>query len=88
MVSRAVAGVGESALSVTFARRAFDGAGEFDPPDWLAASTAEGLARAYAAQGSEWYDRAQRPIAAIADDESREVVSSPLASVPRKSSPL
>jgi hypothetical protein len=61
---------------------------EFDAPDWLVASTAEGLARAYAALGSEqdrdvWLNNAESLVEVIADEESRELIASQLASVPR-----
>jgi hypothetical protein len=61
---------------------------EFDAPDWLVASAAEGLARAYAALGNdqerdEWLRSSANLVEAVADDESRELIASQLASVPR-----
>jgi hypothetical protein len=92
MVSRVAAAIAESALSVSFAQRAYDGAKGFDAPDWLAASCAEVLARAYAARGdskrrNEWYDVARGLVTAIVDDEDRELIASQLVSVPREASP-
>jgi hypothetical protein len=88
MVSRAAAVIGEGSLSLAFAQRANDAVQEFDAPDWLVASTAEGLARAYAALGSEqdrdvWLNNAESLVEVIADEESRELIASQLASVPR-----
>jgi hypothetical protein len=88
MISRVLAALGEGSLAVRFAARA-DAAGDgADIPDWLRASTAEGLARAYAAAGDRaardaWCATAERLVAAIADDEDRELIASQLASVPR-----
>jgi hypothetical protein len=61
---------------------------EFDAPDWLVASAAEGVARAYAALGveqerDEWFNSAESLVAAIVDDEDRELIASQLATVPR-----
>ena len=88
MVSRAAADIGEGSLALTFALRASSAAQEFDAPDWLVASVAEGVARAYGALGDdrardEWLVNAERLVAAIADDEDRDLIASQLASVPR-----
>jgi hypothetical protein len=88
MVSRAAADIGEGSLALAFALRANSAAQEFDAPDWLIASTAEGLARAYAAFGNEvardeWIVTALSLVEAIADDEDRDLIASQLASVPR-----
>jgi hypothetical protein len=88
MVSRAAADVGEGSLSLAFAIRASGAVQRFDAPDWLVASVAEGVARAYAALGSgaerdEWLNSAERLVEAIADQEDRELIASQLASVPR-----
>ena len=88
MVSRSAAAIGEGSLSLTFALRANDAVQEFDAPDWLVASAAEGLARAYAALGSEqnrdaWIHSAENLVEAIADQEDRALIASQLASVPR-----
>lgn len=88
MVFRAAADIGEGPLSLAYARRANVATHEFDAPDWLIASTAEGLARAPAAFGSkqdrdEWFDTAERLVEAIRDEEDRELIASQLASVRR-----
>ena len=84
MVSRAAAAVGEAALAVTFATLAHDAAEGASVTDWLLASTAEGLARAFLAAGElersrEWARRAQQLVEVIADEESREVIAGQLA---------
>jgi hypothetical protein len=88
MVSRAAAAIGEGSLSLAFALRATNAVPEFDAPDWLVASSAEGLARAYAALGSdqdrdEWLNTAESLVEAISDEEDRELIACQLASVPR-----
>lgn len=88
MISRAAAAAGYGDLAVTFARRA---EGESRAPgvaDWLVASCAEGLARAYGAAGDvglrdEWLVRAQGLVKSIGDDEDRSIIAEQLASVPR-----
>jgi hypothetical protein len=84
MVSRAAAALGESHLAVTFARLANDAAEGAAVPDWLVASTAEGMARAYLAAGEheqsrEWARRAVRLVGLIEDAESRDVIADQLA---------
>jgi hypothetical protein len=87
MVSRAAAAVDETSLAISFAQLANDAVTTFEAPDWLLASCAEGLARAYAAAGQvkqrdEWYAVAERFVALIEDEESRELIAGQLASVP------
>lgn len=87
MVSRAAAAVGEPHLAVAFATLAHDEAQANDAADWLVASTAEGLARAYAAAGDgatreRWLATARQLTDAISDDESRAIIAEQLASVP------
>lgn len=88
MVSRAAADIGEGSLSLAFALRANDSVRGFDAPDWLVASAAEGVARAFAAHGNErerdeWLNTAENLVVAIADQEDRELIASQLATVPR-----
>ncbi|MGC2484863.1 MAG: hypothetical protein WA359_01280 [Acidimicrobiales bacterium] len=88
MVSRAAASIGEGSLSLAFALRANSAVQEFDAPDWLVASTAEGLARAYGALGDEkvrdeWIATASNLVEAIADEDDRDLIASQLSSVPR-----
>ena len=52
MVARAAAATGDGELSLRFAERAHRAAQENAVPDWLVASTAEGVARAYAVTAS------------------------------------
>jgi hypothetical protein len=86
MVSRASAATGLGELAVRFAERAVRSAE--GQSDWLVASAAEGLARAYAARGDaglrdEWVERAGALVDAITEDEDREIIAGQLASVPR-----
>jgi hypothetical protein len=88
MIARAAAAVGEGHLSVTYAKLAHDLAQASGVEDWLVASSAEGVARAYAASGDlalrdEWCERAEGLVAAIADLDERALIASQLASVPR-----
>ena len=91
MISRSGAALGEGGLAVSHALRANTQAQAPDTDDWLVASTAEGLARAYDAarepeRRDEWYVTAQRLVLAIADDEDQELIAAQLATVPRGSS--
>jgi hypothetical protein len=88
MISRAAAATGEGHLALRYARLAYDEAAASDVEDWLLASCAEGLARAFAALGDgdqrdEWFATSEELVALIVDDESRELIASQLASVPR-----
>lgn len=88
MISRVFAALGEGGLAVRFAARADAGGDGAEVPDWLRASTAEGLARAYAVAGDgdardAWIATATRRVGLIADDEDRELIAGQLASVPR-----
>jgi len=87
MVSRVAASLEDGALSVAFAQRANEGALAAGNPDWLVASTAEGLARAYAAnrqtsERDEWYATAQRLVDALVDAEERALITDQLGTVP------
>jgi hypothetical protein len=88
MISRAAATVAQGHLAVWFAVRADSAAHDADVPDWLRASTAEGVARAYGAFGDAprrdlWIIKAQGLVDAIVDERERELIASQLASVPR-----
>ena len=85
MVSRSAAAVGFGDLAVTFAERA--ARSSEGQADWLVASAAEGLARAYAAAGdtakrNEWADKASALVEVISDAEERALIAEQLASVP------
>lgn len=86
MVSRASGVVGAPELSLFFALRAHDAAQIGDVPDWLVASTAEGVAHAYAAAGNaeeftKWNALAGRLVEVIADEEDRVLVTSQLTNI-------
>jgi hypothetical protein len=86
MVARAAAALGNGDLSLLFATRAHSAAQEGETPDWLVASTAEGVARAYATLGAveefnNWYALATRLVGAIVDPEDQELIASQLADI-------
>lgn len=86
MVARAAAVVGDGRLSLLFAQRAHAAAQENEVPDWLVASSAEGVARAYAAAGdveqfNHYAALASRLVAVIADEEDRQLIASQLADI-------
>ncbi len=83
MVSRAAAAVGQGELALLFAERAY-GAALQDGTDWLEASAAEGVARAFAAAGDldqrdAWCAVAVGLVTAIGNKENRAVVAGQLA---------
>jgi hypothetical protein len=84
MVARAAAATGDGELSLRFAERAHRAAQENAVPDWLVASTAEGVARAYAVTGdveafNNWSALAARLVEVIADPEDKALIVSQLA---------
>jgi hypothetical protein len=86
MVARAAAAIGEGELALRFAKRAHSAAQENEIPDWLIASSAEGVARAYAAIGdveefNNWFALATRLIDVIADPEDKALIASQLADI-------
>jgi hypothetical protein len=86
MVARAAAAVGEGELSLRFAKRAHSAAQEYEVPDWLVASSAEGVARAFAALGdveefNNWSALAARLVEVIADPEDKSLIASQLADI-------
>jgi hypothetical protein len=88
MISRAAAASGEGHLALSYARLAYDAAVANGVEDWLLASCAEGVARAYASLGEgdqrdEWFATSEDLVALIVDDESRELIASQLATVPK-----
>ena len=71
-----------------YAQRAFDICEREGWGDWQRASMLEGMARAAAAAGdseqhARYYALAEEAVAAIADDEDRELIASQLATVPQ-----
>jgi hypothetical protein len=88
MVSRAAAATGHGDLALHYAQLAYDRAQTPSTPDWLLASVAEGVARAYAtsgdaAQRDHWFAVAKELVDMIVDREDRELIDSQLSSVPR-----
>jgi|SRR5665213_3692762 len=86
MVARAAAAIGEGELALRFAKRAHSAAQENEIPDWLIASSAEGVARAYAAIGdveefNNWSALATRLIDVIADPEDQALIVSQMADI-------
>jgi len=87
MISRAAADVGEAHLALTYAQRAYDAAQDTEVKDWLLASVAEGLTRAYAANGDvasreQWRTTTEELIAQIKDNEDRDLIAEQVASIP------
>jgi hypothetical protein len=88
MISRAAAASGEGHLALRYACLAYEAAVANGVEDWLLASCAEGVARAYVSLGEgdqrdEWFATSEELVALIVDDESRELIASQLATVPR-----
>jgi hypothetical protein len=88
MISRAAAATGEGHLALRYAQLAYDATLANEVEDWLLASCAEGMARAHASIGDadsrdEWSATSERLVALIADDESRALIASQLATVPK-----
>jgi hypothetical protein len=86
MVARAAAAIGEGELALRFATRAHGAAQENEVPDWLIASSTEGVARAYAAIGdveefNNWSALATRLIDVIEDPDSKALIASQLADI-------
>jgi len=84
MIARAASALGDGGLALRFAKRAHSAAQDGETPDWLVASTAEGVARAYAALGNveefnHWFALGTRLVTVIADPEDRDLIESQLA---------
>ena len=87
MVSRAAGVMGSSDVALRFALRAYEAARANETPDWLVASSAEGVARAYAVAGNvveftNWAALAARLVEAIVDPENRGLIESQLTDIP------
>lgn len=79
--------IGQASLALTFAQLSYDASRSDDVPDWMRASGAEGLARAYACAGDrsayERYASEARDLCAhLAEEEDRELILGQLASIP------
>jgi hypothetical protein len=86
-VAHAASLLGEASLSLTYAQAAYDAARNDNLPEWLQASTAEGLARAYACAGDRasyevYANEARQLVAGLADEEDRELILGQLATIP------
>jgi hypothetical protein len=86
MVARALSALGEGELALRFAKRAHVAAQDNEVPDWLVASTAEGVARAYASNGNveefnNYAALAARLIEVIADSEDQSLIATQLAEI-------
>lgn len=86
MVARAAAALGDGRLSILFAKRAHEAAQDHTVPDWLLASCAEGVARAYAVVGdveqfNHYLALATRLVLVIADADDRSLIASQLADI-------
>jgi hypothetical protein len=74
-------------MAQVYAQRAFDACEREGWTDWRRASMLEGMARAAAAAGdaaahAKYYALATEAVAAIAEEEDRNVIASQLATVP------
>ena len=83
MVARAAGSAHFGAVAVQFALAA-EGARTDELPDWLHASTAEGVARAYRDAGdlermNEWLEVARRRIEDISDPDDAALIASQVA---------
>jgi hypothetical protein len=86
MVARVASAVGDGELALRFATRAHAAAQDNEVPDWLVASTAEGVARAYATTGNvdefnNYAALATRLIEAIVDPEDKSLIASQFAEI-------
>jgi hypothetical protein len=87
MVARAAGATGSPGAALRFAIRAYEAARASGSPDWLVASSAEGVARAYAVAGNveeftNWAALAGRLAEVIVDAENRTLIESQLADIP------
>ena len=78
--------IGEPSLALAFAQAAYDASRGEELPDWLRASTAEGLARAYACAGDRasyerFRDEARELVDKLEEEEDRELILGQLASI-------
>jgi len=86
MIARVASALDDGALALRFAKRAHAAAQDNDVPDWLVASTAEGVARAYATAGNveefnNYAALATRLIDVIADPEDKSLIASQFAEI-------
>jgi hypothetical protein len=87
MVARAAGAAGSPDTALRFALRAYEAARASESPDWLVASSAEGVARAYAVghnveEFTNWAALAGRLAEVIVDTENKTLIESQLADIP------
>jgi hypothetical protein len=88
LVAHVASVLGNAELSLDFANAAHERATSADGmPDWLVASTLEGLARAHATAGhaaerDAYVARATAALSIVDDEEDRDLIESQLATVP------
>jgi hypothetical protein len=89
LVAHVASRLGHADLALDFAAAAHQRAVEADPPvpQWLVASTQEGMARAHAVAGHDeerdhWAADARSTLEDVDDTEDRELIESQLATVP------
>jgi ADP-ribose pyrophosphatase YjhB (NUDIX family) len=85
-VAHAASLIGWADVALEFAAAAERRARSAALPEWLHASTCEGLARAHAAAGDEagyrrWREQAEHLLAAVDDDDDRALIQQQLASI-------
>jgi hypothetical protein len=86
MVARVASALGDGDLALRFATRALTAAQDNEVPDWLVASSAEGVARAYATIGNvgefnNYAALAARLIEVIVDPEDKSLIASQFAEI-------
>ena len=79
--------LGHASMALDFANAAHETASTSGVPDWLLASTCEGVARAHAVAGHAqerdvWIAKAHEILATVADAEDRAYITSQLAAIP------
>ena len=83
MLARCAGEAGYGALAVDTALRAHERARSFEAPDWLLASTSEGVVRAYGdagdvARATEWTAHAVDEVRSLTNEEDRALVQAQL----------
>ena len=87
MVGRVACAINNPALALLFAHRAYDAASNGLGIDWMQASGAEGLARAYMCAGdaaafATWRATAEELVVAISDEKEQRPIAQQLAELP------
>jgi hypothetical protein len=87
LIAHVASRLGYSNLALDYASTAHERAVSGQVPLWLVASVQEGMSRAHAAAGHDeerdrWAANARQTLAAVDDDEDRELIEGQLASIP------